>query len=249
MPIRRMVWALAGVLIALAVWFPGAVNAREIRQGDQCAIPAEETINGNVFILCRVLTIDGTVNGDILGMATSVILNGTVNGDIYLLAGTLTINGAVGEDVHFLGPVLQIQPEAQFLDDRGDLIAAAVSTTVADQVNIPGSVVAVGYQLLLRGTIGDEVRFWGESLQIGGSVNGNVDASVGDPQSVNVPQLSAFIIQTLLNVDLVTPGLTVGEQGAINGALRYASARPADVRGTVTGETIYTPVVAQPDLT
>ncbi|MCB9453205.1 MAG: hypothetical protein H6672_17370 [Anaerolineaceae bacterium] len=246
---QRTVFLLVGVLVLALAFAPGGTAAREIRQGDQCVIPADETIAGNLFVLCRTLTIDGVVNGDVLGAATSVTINGTVNGDVYLLAGTLTINGTLGEDLHFVGPVLQVESEARFADDRADLIAAAVSTTVAQGVAIPGSVVGVGYQLLLDGEVGDEVRFWGETLRINGQVVGDVDASVGDSQSANVPQVSAFIIQTLLNVDLTTPGFYLNEGGQVDGNLHYASPHGGDVLGRVTGETVYTPVVAQPDLT
>ncbi|MCB9455774.1 MAG: hypothetical protein H6671_07310 [Anaerolineaceae bacterium] len=246
---QRMVFTLVSVLVVIVGLFPSGAAAREIRQGDQCVISADETIEGNVFILCRTLTIDGVVNGDLLGAATSVNINGAVNGDVYLLAGTLTIGGTLGEDVHFVGPVLQIESDTRFLDNHADLLAAAVSTTVADHVIVPGSIVSVGYQLLLNGEVGDEVRFWGESLQISGQVGGDVDATVGDPQSANVPQVSAFIIQTLLNIDLITPGLYVNEGGQVGGALHYAGTHTGDVLGTVIGGTVYTPVVAQPDLT
>jgi hypothetical protein len=61
--------------------------------------------------------------------------------------------------------------------------------------------------------------------------------------------VSAFIIQTLLNIDLITPGLYVNDGGQVAGALHYAGVHSGAVLGSVLGETVYTPVVSQPDLT
>lgn len=90
-----------------AVWTRHGV-ARAIRQGDQCIIDAYETIQGNLFTLCRTLQIRGTVNGDVLGASTDAQITRKVAGDVYLLAGQLEISGEVGEDVHFAGAVLRL---------------------------------------------------------------------------------------------------------------------------------------------
>ena len=102
---RRLV--LGFVFISILLLFGrGAAWARAVRQGDQCIIDVNETIQGNLFTLCRTLQIRGTVNGDVLGASTDAQITGKVTGDVYLIAGQLEISGEVGEDVHFAGAVL-----------------------------------------------------------------------------------------------------------------------------------------------
>lgn len=238
-----------GLILALLLALLGTagVSAREIRQGDECIIPADEVIQDNLFVLCRVLTINGRVEGNLLGAASVATLNGTVTGDVYLLAGQLDFNGVVGENLHFVGPVLNVRSRARFDSPRSDLVAASLSANVA--AALPGSATYLGYELRLDGEVNGEVNFWGGALMIGGTVGGDVNASVGDPDATAFPQWLNLLFPLFWNAQVQTPGLTLTEAGAITGDLRYTGPVEATLQGRVTGATVYTPVSAQPDLT
>ncbi len=245
---RRLV--LGFVFISILLLFGrGSAWARAIRQGDQCIVDANETIQGNLFTLCRTLQIRGTVNGDVLGASTDAQITGKVTGDVYMLAGQLEISGEVGEDLHFAGAVLRLLPSAKLSGENSDLMSLSLSTTVDSGTNIPGNVTSAGYQLVLNGTIAGEVSFWGSGLAINNTVGGDVDAVVGDSQSTGVSQVQTLIVPFGWDVELSNPGLMVSETGMIGGHLKYSAVSEGVVSGKVTGDTVFTKVSSQPDLT
>ena len=244
---RRLAWGLLFISLLLALGNSTAF-ARAIRQGDQCVIAPTETIDGNLFALCRTLQIQGTVNGDVLGAATEAKISGKITGDVYLLSGQLEISGEVGEDVHFAGAVLRITPTAILSGDTADLMSLSLSTRLDSATRIPGNVTAAGYQFVLNGSVNGELSFWGSALEINGSIGSDVDAQVGDPQSTGVSQLQTLIVPFGWDVELVNPGLVVGEAGVIEGHLNYTSVAEGTVSGRVAGDTLFTRVVTQPDL-
>ncbi len=245
MHFKRVVVILTLTLILLG---NGTSSAREIRQGDQCVIGANETIQGNLFTMCRTLVVNGTVEGNLIGAATLSEINGSITGDVYLLSGQLDLNGTIGGDLHFAGAVLRMLPTARFEGETSDLIGISLSTTLADGVTIPGSITDIGYQLVLNGNVGKEINFWGSALTLNGSAGENIDATVGDPQS-GISQLQTLLIPFPWDVNLINPGLIVGKQSDIEGDLRYSGPTEGIIEGSVKGETLFTAVVTQPDLT
>jgi cytoskeletal protein CcmA (bactofilin family) len=234
---RRLV--LGFVFISILLLFGrGEAWARAIRQGDQCIIDVSETIQGNLFTLCRTLQIRGTVNGDVLGASTDAQITGKVTGDVYMVAGQLEISGEIGEDVHFAGAVLRLLPSAKLSGETSDLMTLSLSTTVDSGTTVPGNITAAGYQLVLNGPVGGEVSFWGSGLTINTTVGADVDAVVGDSQSTGG-----------WDVELSNPGLTVSDKGVIGGHLKYSAVSPGIVTGKVVGDTVFTKVSSQPDLT
>lgn len=238
-----------GVIVLLMLVGRGTALAREIRQGDQCVIAANEVIQGNLFVLCRTLVIKGQVDGDVMGAATEAVINGIINGDIYLLAGQLDVAGVVDGSLHFAGPVLRILSTARLTGASADLMSLSLSATLEDGVKIAGNVTAAGYQLILEGNTGGEVNFWGSALRLNNAVGGNVDAVVGDPQSSGISQLQTLIVPFGWDIELENPGLVMGRRSAIEGDLRYSGAAEGTMEGKVAGATVFIPIITQPDLT
>ncbi len=234
--------------MALLLLGYGNIAAREIRQGDQCVVGANEVITGNLFVLCRTLIIYGRVEGNVLGAATTAHIQGVVTGDVYLASGQLDIDGTIGKNLHFAGPVLRVLPAAKFEDKQADLLSLSLSTTVADGATIPGTITGAGYQLVLDGNTGGEINFWGSALTLNGRAGGDVDANVGDPQSTGISQLQTLLIPFSWDVQLINPGLLITERGSVEGNLRYAGPTEGKITGKVTGQTSYNPVIVQPTL-
>jgi cytoskeletal protein CcmA (bactofilin family) len=239
------------VLVLLLILLGGvsSVSANETRQGDQCVIAAEEVIEDDVFILCRTLTVDGRITGNLLGAATRAVINGQVDGDVYLLAGQLDVTGQVGDDLIFGGAVLRLLPEATFSGRDPSLMYLSLSTAQEPEGQFPGSIIGAGYQTRLDGTTVGNVNYWGSALQIDGTVGGDVEATVGDSNSLGLSQVQAIRIPFEWNVDLLPPGLNIGTGGQVGGNLRYTGLSQAEVAGQVTGRTEYVQTVLQPDLT
>ena len=106
------------MIVLLLMRGPEPTLAREIRQGDQCMIGANETIQGDLFALCRTLRVEGHVTGNVMGAATDATFSGTIDGDVYVAAGQLDVSGTLGGNLHFGGAVLRILPTAHFASDK-----------------------------------------------------------------------------------------------------------------------------------
>ncbi|MFN8562506.1 MAG: hypothetical protein U0703_13015 [Anaerolineae bacterium] len=104
----RRLWV--GLILLVILGNVQIAFAHDVLQGDQCAIAADEHISGNVFALCRVLTVSGDIDGDLFGGGSTVVIDGTVTGSLYLFGGEVTVNGTVGGSVHFAGGVLTLSP-------------------------------------------------------------------------------------------------------------------------------------------
>lgn len=219
------------------------VSAREILQTDHCVVAAGETVEGNLFVTCRTLEVDGTVTGNLIGTAATATIGGTIKGSVYLLGGQLDVFGTIERDLHFAGPVLHVHSGADI--HHGSLISASLSTIAEDTV--AGSVIGAGYQLDLRSAVGGEVNFWGSALNISGHVRGDVDASVGDPQSTGFAELRTLLTPT--GIELTAPGLYVTGDGMIDGQLTYTGPVEGQVLVELPNAPVFHPIVTQPDIT
>jgi hypothetical protein len=242
---------LAGLLVVTILLVGGrdTTSAREIRQGDQCLIGANDTVQGDLFVLCRTLNIQGHVRGSVVGAAADAEISGTVDGDVYFAAGQLDASGIFGGNLHFAGSVLRVLPGATFNGPKAHIITLSLSTTLAEGVTIPDSIIAGGYQLVLNGVTGGEVNFWGSALKLNGNVGGDVNATVGDPESRGISQLQTFLKPFNWDLNLIDPGLIVTEGSTLAADLRYTGPVRGTIKGRVNGATDFTQIITQPDLT
>ena len=233
------------VIFTLIVLF-GQINiasAREILQGDICTVAADTTITGDVFVACQQLIIDGTITGSLFGSALTGRINGTVGNSAYLLMWQLEVSGTIEGDLHFGGGSLHVFPTAIL---AGDVLSASLSTRLED-VTVPGSVTTIGYQLLQDGSVGREISFWGTALAIDGTIAGDVNASVGNRNSLGAGNLNT-LVNVLFRIELITPGLRVTEDAAINGVLTYESAAEGEITGQLANPPVFNPVIVVLDL-
>lgn len=222
------------------------VSARQYLQADHCVIDAEETIVGTLFVFCQNLVIDGVLNGNLIGAATNTIINGEITNGVYLIGSQLDLLGIVNQDIHYIGLVLNIHDSATFSDRAADIFSLTMSTELEPGVQLPGSIVALGYQLLLGGSVGGEVNFWGSALEINGIVTHDVTADVGDSlETEGTAQLETLFIPLPVDLELVNPGLRITANSEIGGSLRYRAPSSGIIAGQVLGETYFEPVVIQ----
>ncbi len=221
-------------------------SAHDVLQGDQCTVAQGEKIEGDVFVLCRSLIVNGEIDGDLIGGGFSIQINGQVDGSIYLIGGQLDIYGKIGKDIHFAGGALDLKPGAQLLNDRSDLISVSLSTQ-ADNAEIPGSVTSVSYQLVLNAPVNREVSFWGSALTINNAVHGDVNAQVGNPASTGVTELSTLLSFLPFDVTLVQPGLIVTADGMVDGQLAYTGPAAGTITAKLPHEPKFTQITSQAD--
>ncbi len=245
---RRRLFIVLALLLVLGNFGAASAStmARDVLQGDQCVIAADDHLEGNVFVLCRTLVVSGVIDGSLFGGASDIQIDGTVLGSLYLVGAQLNVTGEVGGDIHFAGGVIDLQPSAHLSDPHADLISLSLNTLI-ENTHVPGSVTTVGYQLLIDGTVGREVSFWGSALTIDSMVGGDVTATVGDPSSTGVTELRTLFDFLPVDIALVSPGLRVGADGMIDGTLRYSGPVEGDIAARLPNPPEFTPVLAQTD--
>lgn len=235
---RTMGLWIWGVAVCWLLIGGAPAHARELLEGDQCTITADQTITGTLFATCRDLTIEGHITGDLYVLAVEALIGGRIDGDLYIAAGRVDITAQIGGSVHFGGGGLDIMPAAVFTAPDASVVSGALSTHL-DDTALPGSITAIGYQLLIEGAIGDEVNFWGTALEIGAPVGGEIYAEVGDPLSDGVLELGALL--TPLAVSVIDPGLRITNAGDLAGQLTYRSVAAGRIEGDLASEAIFIP--------
>lgn len=244
---HRRLYTVSLLLIGLALaGIVGRVSAAEGRQGDECLVAADETIESDIYVACNTLTVAGVVEGDLIGGAWSAAIapGGRVEGDIWLIGGQLRVEGTVADDIHFAGVDLDVTDSAQ-LSSNSDLAAVVLNVEVSSGATIPGDMLVLGYQAIVRGDVGRDLHFNGSALVIEGEVDSNVWAHVagGDTSPSFIPFPFPF------SVSFQTPGLTLAEGGRIGGDLSYTGPAVGSIEGVVGGEEDFTLVLPRPDIT
>lgn len=243
---RRLLIICALLLIATST---GVAHAQGILDGESCHVESDSIVRGNLFVFCGELLVEGVVEGSIIGGARMAEIHGTVGGSIYLMGGELNVGGVIGKDVHYVGVALNILPEAEFLSDNGSILSANLSHHIEGGSLIPGHVTALGYQLVVDGDIGGEVNFWGSALNINGVIGQDVTATVGHSEEGGASsQIETLLIPFQINVELVDPGLIVGEDGAVRGQLEYTGPALGRIEGRMENPPIFNSTLQPPIL-
>lgn len=237
------------LILGLVLLLTGVVSARDVLQGDQCLIPAGETVKGDLFALCRDLVINGDVEGNVYALAFTVEVNGNIGDSLYLISSRANIQGESGGDLAFAGVELLVE-DATFTHERADLLSLSISTTLAESVTLPGSITTLSHQLIQNGLVNGEINFWGNALLLNGTVGRDVTVNVSSSPNGDPSQSEVLLIPFRLfgsNLTLHAPGLVLSESGRVEGDLHYTSPQPGELNGEILGENIYTPIVTRPD--
>lgn len=246
--IRLLLVPLLTIMLSFSMGV-GVVEATDGMRGNRCVVREDEYIDQDFYFYCWSLVVRGTIDGDLIGVASEVVItqDAVVTGDIWVLGGQLQVRGSVGDDMRFVGTDLDIQEPSTFANDQSDITAVSISTEISSNVTVPGDLLMIGYQGLVYGNVGGKIDFQGQTLQIEGRVDGDVDAIVGDSRQ----EISIRTIPLLpYSIRLRDYGLYVESGGSIGGDLRYEAAQSASIpRGVVGGTTRYTQVLSAQDIT
>ena len=229
------------IILILILGITGTVSARDIINGEECAIPANTVIAGDLFVLCNNLNVEGQIEGSIIGLSRTAIIHPTakINGSIYLIAGELTVEGTIGKDVHFGGLILTIGENTEFEHEYGSVITANLTNTIEAGTVVPGNITEAGYQLIINGDVNNQINFWGSALHINGTVGDNVNATVGNSESTGASSQIETLLLPFFKLELIDPGLTLTRRGNINGDLEYRGPTEGVIMGRVEGASIY----------
>lgn len=257
-------WLLTVSLVFMLVLSAaGTVSAAEFPKGE--TIPADETIDDDVFISGENVVIDGTVNGILFAGGETVTLNGTVNGDAFLFGETIivsnsavvngnlviagansTMNGSVSGSV-FGGSIAMVF-EKDAAVGRNFYFGGFSLTT--DEGSIVGKDLLSGtYQSILSGAIVRDLKVGAEAVELNGSIGGNAVIEVGDGSARDIEEsMAGMQFNPYLNQYvpvIVEPGLRVSDSASVAGKITYTSSinQTGALEKITSGTVIYkTPV-------
>ncbi len=255
-------WLLTvSLVLMLALSAVGTVSAAEFPKGE--TIPANETIDDDVFISGENVVIDGTVNGILFASGQTVTLNGTVNGDAVLMGETIivsdsavvdgnlviaganiTMNGSVSGSVFGGSAAMVLEKNA----DVGRNFYYGGFSLTTDEGSVVGKDLLTGnYQSMLSGTIERDLKIGAGAVELNGTVGRNAVIEVGDDQapeeSMAWMQFNPYLSQYVPVV--VEPGIRVSDSASIDGKLTYISSvnQTSVLEKITSGTVIYkTPV-------
>jgi len=237
---RTLILILIGLVISLTT--AGVVLARDMIQGEQCTVEIDEVVEGSLFTFCQNLLVMGRVEGNILGIALRTTITGEVEGNVYIAGLQLDHSGTIQDDLHYAGIIMNIRPpvlEEVAHPVRGQIVSAALSSHIAESVIVPDRITSIGYQLLIDGEVREEINFWGSALILNNTVDGDVYATVGNPES-DASDLEPLLLPLDITQEFVVPGLLITASGTVNGELAYIGPVQAEISGTVNGRIEYT---------
>lgn len=229
----------------------GVVLARELRQGEHCTVPADAVVKGTLFVFCQNLTIAGRIEGNLIGIGLRATISGEIGKNVYLAGLTLEQSGAIQGDLHYVGLMMHLDaPTAEpHRPVASQVIFAALSADFAQNTQIAGPVIGLGYQALVKGRIDDEFSYWGSAFVLSNLVGGDVYATVGNPET-DAAELETLLLPLDIEFAAAPPGLVITTTGRISGGLEYFGPAEATIDGRVDGQIEYhstTPVLI-PDL-
>jgi hypothetical protein len=150
--------ALILVLAASLVLGKGQLLGGKLRTGDNVTVPADESWDGDLYLLGGRVTVAGSVDGDLTVLGGQVDVSGTVTGDVLVAGGNVSIAGDVGGDARIAGGQINL----------GGTVKEDVAVT-GGQVTVPAG-----------GEIGGDLIVAGGQVTMSGSVGGSVEGSAGD---------------------------------------------------------------------
>lgn len=229
----------------------GVALARDLQQGENCVIPADTVVKGSLFTFCQNLTIAGRVEGNLIGIGLRATISGEIGKNVYLAGLTLEQSGVIRGDLHYVGLMLQLDTPAVAPQGpaAGQVIFAALSAAFGQNTQIAGPVTGLGYQALIEGRVNDEFSYWGSAFALSNRVDGDVYATVGNPET-DASDLETLLLPLDIELTAAQPGLVIAPTGRVSGRLEYAGPAEATIEGRVDGQIKYhsTRLVLAPEL-
>src|SRR5918997_1351672 len=122
-----------------------------------------------LIILALVLMVTLLIASPVLGAVE------TRSGDRVVMGSGEEVEGTVDDDARIAGQTLLLRDDARVGDD---LISAGFSLESGPGSTVGGTLLYAGYQALLAGNVGEDLKGAMNGLQLSGQVGRDVDANV-----------------------------------------------------------------------
>lgn len=228
MSLRQSAKAITVIAASLLLLFFVAATpalAFDGRTGDEVVIPADETVEEDLYVAANTVQIDGTVEGDLVAAASVVEVNGVVEGDMMTASRDAIVRGVVQDDARAAGSSFTLAQGAEIGDD---VVASGYSLAARPDSSVGGQLLFAGNEALLAGNVAGDVDVSAAALAIRGQIDGDVGASLTGAAMPFAFSPNMFMPQAP-QIPSVDAGLTLGEGATVSGDLVYRSDQSFDV--------------------
>lgn len=214
---------IAGILVLLLVLSISTVMATsamggKLRYGDSVVVPANETVDSDLYAAAGTVTVNGHVTGDLVAAAGTIVVNGTVDGDIIAAGGTLEIGGTVGHAVRIAGGQITMSGTV-----AGDVLSGSGTMTVANQSHVGGDLIFSAGQATVNGDVAGSIEGQATAYSRAGSVGAAEHVTINQPSAAvpvvpsnaGLDALRHFVVVVLfgaLGLWLMPRGLMAAEE-------------------------------------
>ena len=147
----------------------------KVRSGQDVVIPAEQTVEGNLYVSGGTVRVEGTVAGDLVAAGGQVEVSGEVENDLLATGGTIDVSGRVDGDARLAGGQVMVSgPIGQ------DLVLAAGQATVTSSARVGQDLVFGAGQMTLDGRVAGSV--------LGSTPNYTKNGTVGGTENVTIAE-------------------------------------------------------------
>jgi len=225
MPFLSRALFLAVLVTTSLLALSAPATAAETASSELVIIREGDVSEGDLYATAVRVIIEGTVDGDLIAFAAEeVIISGTVTGSVLAVAPTVTVSGDVGAALRASANRVEVSGSV-----GTDLVAAAVRVDLGPESQIGGDALVWTFTLTASGTIGANLEGSQRVTQVQGTVEGDVDISVGQ-LAITGP----FVVNGDLGYrsEVEARGL---EQAEVGGVVVHKTPLPPNIRVRALG--------------
>ena len=172
-PAKPLLLGLAVVVVFVGAAIPA--QAAETTNSEFVIIQPDDLLEDDLYAGAIKVSIEGQIDGDLVAFAADeVVIEGTVTGSVTAVAPRVTINGSVGGALRVIARSLVVNGSV-----GRDIVVSAVNVQLTDASSVGGDVLAWVFNVEALGHIGGDLEGSQRTLALAGSVDGDVDVSVG----------------------------------------------------------------------
>jgi hypothetical protein len=164
----------------------------KVRRGQEVVIPESETVQGDLIASAGTVRVDGRVDGDLVATGGQVTVAGTVTGDVLVGAGSTSITGEVGGDLRAGTGQARIEGRV-----GEDVLLGAGQAVVASGSQIGGDLIFGTGRMQMDGTVTGSVLGSTGNYTRGGSVSGNEQVNLAEPEGAQEPTVADRVLDIL----------------------------------------------------
>lgn len=159
------------LLFLVLLLLPVTGSAASFQNGDSVEVRTEE----NAYAIGKVVQLSTEAKEDVYLAGETVQLNAPVRGDAMLAGKNVSMNGSIGEDLHAAGSTVLLNALV-----RGETVLLGQDIVTSQTANLLGSAFFAGETIVSDGVFESPVRFFGDSIILGGTYAKNVEVHASE---------------------------------------------------------------------